>query len=411
MTDRSPLPASAGAVVIGAGAFGFATAYHLAKAGIKDVVLLDQFEPGTQTSARAAGMFKLIQSSEVKTRLAQKAVEIVTSFEAETGVPLPFIASGSIYAARTPQHASMVEAEIEDSRGWGVRLERLSPQEVGLSASFVTAKNILSAYFVADDIYIEEPRTLLMAYRQAGARLGMRTIGHTPVTGIVIANGTVAGVETPFGRITTTLVVDSAGAWARKVGRFALVDIPVQPLRHHVRISSPIQGVVATEPMVRLIDAAAYVRPARGGLMYGGMESNPLTLGLAELDGFSMDRLPLDHECNDQFADTLKGDIPALDGAHVQEERGGLFTMTPDGMLLAGPAPGVRGFWMATGCNGTGFSLSSGVGHYLAEWITTGSPSIDMSRLDPGRFADLKISDDDLRANAVWQYANYYTPR
>ncbi len=184
MSDAQSLPSSAGAVVIGAGAFGFATAYHLAKAGIKDVVLLDQFEPGTQVSARAAGLFKLIQASEVKTRLAQKATEVVTGFEAATGVPLPYIASGSIYAARTTYHASMVEAEVEDSRGWGVRLDRFTGDEVALSAPYMSGKNIVSAYFVADDIYIEEPRSMLMAYRQAGAKLGMRTIGHTPATGI-----------------------------------------------------------------------------------------------------------------------------------------------------------------------------------------------------------------------------------
>src|SRR3954451_2668141 len=114
-----PVPATADAVVIGAGAFGFAIAYHLAKGGMKDVVLLDQFEPGTQVSARAAGLFKLIQASEVKTKLAQRATRVVTEFANETGITIPFISSGSIYAARTPVHASMVEAEIEDSRGWG----------------------------------------------------------------------------------------------------------------------------------------------------------------------------------------------------------------------------------------------------------------------------------------------------
>ena len=108
-------------------------------------MLLDQFEPGTQVSARAAGLFKLIQASEVKTRLAQRATQVVTEFEAETGIALPFIASGSIYAARTPAHASMVEAEIEDSRGWGVRLERLSPKEVTLSAPWLKGDHILSA--------------------------------------------------------------------------------------------------------------------------------------------------------------------------------------------------------------------------------------------------------------------------
>lgn len=411
MTVSQSIPATADAVVIGAGAFGFATAYHLAKAGLRNVVLLDQFEPGTQVSARAAGLFKLVQASEVKTRLAQRATSVVTGFEQETGVALPFIASGSIYAARTPAHAAMVEAEIEDSRGWGVRLERLSPAEVTLSAPWLNGDNIVSAYFVVDDIYIEEPRALLLAYRQAGERLGMRTIGHTPAIGIAIRNGGVSGVETPFGRIATPLVVDTAGAWARAVGQMALVDVPIQPIRHQLRITAPISGVEANEPVVRLIDSAAYIRPARGGLMFGGMEPNPLPLEPATIPEFTMDRLPLDHALNDQFVDALKTDIPALDGASIQEERGGVFTMTLDGRLMVGPSNSVRGFWMATGCNGTGFSLSSGVGYTLAEWITTGSPSIDMSELDPNRFDGHPIDPTTLRDSAIWQYANYYVPR
>lgn len=411
MSATPTLPASAGAVVIGAGAFGFATAFHLAKAGVPDVVLLDQFEPGTQVSARAAGLFKLIQASEVKTRLAQKAVEVVTSFEAENGVALPYIASGSIYAARTSVHAGMVEAEVEDSRGWGVRLERVSGDEVHLAAPYISGKNIVSAYFVIDDIYIEEPRSMLMAYRQAGAKLGMHTIGHTPATGIELHGGAVTAVQTPHGRIETDLVVDTAGAWARKVGRMALIDLPIQPIRHQLRITSPIPGIAPTEPVIRLIDSAAYIRPSRGGLMFGGMEPDPLPLQPDELDGFSMDHLPLDHTLNDQFVDALRADIEALDGATVQEERGGVFTMTPDGMLMVGPVESVRGFWVATGCNGTGFSLSSGVGYYLAEWITSRSSSIDLSALDPNRFAGRQTTDEDLRDNAIWQYANYYVPR
>lgn len=411
MSDAQILPSSAGAVVIGAGAFGFATAYHLAKAGIRDVVLLDQFEPGTQVSARAAGLFKLIQASEVKTRLAQKATEVVTGFEAETGIPMPYIASGSIYAARTTFHASMVEAEIEDSRGWGVRLERFTGDEVALSAPYMSGKNIVTAYFVADDIYIEEPRSMLMAYRQAGARIGMKTIGHIAAIGIELQGGAVSAVVTPAGRIETDLVVDTAGAWARKVGRMALVDIPVQPIRHQLRITAPIEGIAPTEPVVRLIDSATYIRPSRGGLMFGGMESNPLPLEPSDIDGFSMDRLQLDHALNDQFVVALKDDIVALESTTVQDERGGVFTMTADGMLMVGPASGVQGFWMATGCNGTGFSLSSGVGYYLAEWITTGSASIDMSLLDPNRFAGRILDDQQLKDAAIFNYANYYVPR
>jgi glycine/D-amino acid oxidase-like deaminating enzyme len=407
----SLVPSSADAVVIGAGAFGFATAYHLAKSGMKNVVLLDQFEPGTQVSARAAGLFKLIQASEVKTKLAQRATQVVTEFSGSTGVPMPYIAAGSIYAARTAAHASMVEAEVEDSRGWGVRLERLEPTEVRIATNYLSGDNIVSAFFVPDDIYIEEPRSLLLAYRQAGAILGMQTIGHTPATGITLLNGRVVAVETPRGVIETSLVVDTAGAWARAVGGFAGVDVPVRPLRHQLRITTPIPGIIPTDPVVRLIDSAAYIRPSRGGLMFGGMESNPVPIEPSETPGMSIDQLPLDHQLNDQFVAALADDIPALREVSIQEERGGVFTMTADGQLLVGPATGVEGFWIATGCNGTGFSLSSGVGYYLAEWITTGTPSIDMSELDPNRFRENPLSAEELTNAAIWQYANYYVPR
>jgi len=145
--------------------------------------------------------------------------------------------------------------------------------------------------------------------------------------------------------------------------------------------------------------------------MFGGFEASPLPIEPAVIDDFTLDRLPLDHALNHQFVDVLKEDIPALDGAAIQEERGGVFTMTMDGRLMVGPSNAIRGFWMATGCNGTGFSLSSGVGYTLAEWITTGSPSIDMTDLDPNRFSGAKISDKELVDSGIWQYANYYVPR
>src|SRR6187551_345003 len=103
----------ADAVVIGAGAFGFATAYQLTRLGAGEVVLIDQYEPATQVSPKAAGLFKRLQVSETKTKLQRLSIEIVTGFEAETGIPMPHVKSGSIFCARTPAYASMIDAEIE----------------------------------------------------------------------------------------------------------------------------------------------------------------------------------------------------------------------------------------------------------------------------------------------------------
>ncbi len=129
MSDEFPIPEYADAVVVGAGAFGLGTGYALAKLGLSNVLVLDKFEPGTQTSARAAGLFKNIQASETKARLTQRSIEIVKGFEQESGVAIPYVQPGSLFVARTPAHASMIEAEIEDAIGWGTTVERLDREE------------------------------------------------------------------------------------------------------------------------------------------------------------------------------------------------------------------------------------------------------------------------------------------
>lgn len=400
----------ANAVVIGAGAFGFSAAYQLANLGLHDVVLLDQFEPATQVSPKAAGLFKSVQASEIKTRLMRLAMEIVTGFAAETGIAMPHIRSGSIFCARTQAHASMIDAEVEDARGWGVPITRIDGPEARSLTGFLTGKGLLAAYHVPTDIYIEEPRSMLIAYRQAAERLGVRVIGHTPVTSIRVESGEVRAVVTPNGEIETPVVVDAAGVWSRRIGAMAGQAVPVQPMRHQLRITSPIAGIEPERPMVRMTDASGYVRPARGGLMVGGFEPDPLAMDVTTEPGFTIDRVPADSRITDRFVEAMKSEIPALGGTTAQEERAGLFTMTADGRLLAGPSAGVRGFWVATGCNGSGYSLSSGVGRALAEWIVGGQPPFDMSLLDPNRFDHRGMTDAELLAATTFQYANYYTP-
>jgi glycine/D-amino acid oxidase-like deaminating enzyme len=408
---RTPNPTQADAVVIGAGAFGFSTAYHLAKLGAGRVVLLDQYEPGTQVSAKAAGLFKLVQSSEVMTRLAQLSVAIVTSFKRESGVAMPHVRSGSLLVARTARHAAMLDVEAEDARNWGVAIERIDGKEAERRCPYLSGSRLLASYHIPGDIFVEEPRSLLLACRQAAERLGAVVLGHTPATGIRTAGGEVVAVVTPRGEIRTPVVVDAAGVWAGTVGAAAGAALPVQPVRHQLRITAPVAGFAPDAPIVRMVDAAVYLRPARGGMMYGGFEHDPMALDAQTGPGFTIDMLPIDGAVTDRFRNDVGVDVPAIVDATVQEERGGLFTMTADGFPLVGPSRTVRGFWAATGCNGTGFSLSSGVGRCLAEWIVGGAPPIDLSPLDPDRFAAQPLSADDLRTAAVWQYANYYTPR
>jgi 4-methylaminobutanoate oxidase (formaldehyde-forming) len=123
-----------------------------------------------------------------------------------------------------------------------------------------------------------------------------------------------------------------------------------------------------------------------------------------------MDMVPFDADKAERFATAMASDITPLQTAGTQEERAGIFTMTADGRIIAGPIKSVRGFWVATGCNGSGFSLSGGIGRCLAEWILGGESPIDLSPLDPNRFDGQNLTEDALLAAASNQYANYYTP-
>jgi dimethylglycine dehydrogenase len=242
----------ADAVVIGAGAFGCSTALHLSKLGMRRVVLIDRFEPASQTSPRAAGLFKSIQKTETLSRLAQLSMQKVVSFKDETGVAVPFVRSGSLMMANTPKLAEVLREKAAHAEEWGVELEMIDAEVVCHTFA---------------DVYIEEPSSLLQAYIKAGEQLGMVTIPNTPVTGVRTKDGAVEAVVTEEGEITTPVVVDAAGAWARIVAKKGGADLPLVPVRHQLYITDPIEG---TEPDYSPVPRFGDLHPNRARWPHAG---------------------------------------------------------------------------------------------------------------------------------------------
>jgi len=203
-------------------------------------------------------------------------------------------------------------------------------------------------------------------------------------------------------------VVDAAGAWARRVAELAGADLPVATVRHQLLITGPLAQVDPADPIARVVDAAVYLRPARGGLMVGGFEPDPLPLDPRHQPAsFSTDDVPLDLAVLRKLAGQVSAEVPAAGTAPAAEHRGGLFTMSPDGRFVAGPVPDLAGLWVASGCNGSGFSSALAIGEAMAAWITGHAPP-GLTALSPGRFGPLR--DDALVSRGLWQYAHYYDP-
>jgi 4-methylaminobutanoate oxidase (formaldehyde-forming) len=185
--------------------------------------------------------------------------------------------------------------------------------------------------------------------------------------------------------------------------------VPIVPTRHQLYVTRPIAGVTAEQPIVRVLDVNVYVRPERGGLLLGGYEPDPLQVDVASLAAdFQIQDLALDFEPLRKLTEAVHDEFPLLQGAEIDEFRGGLPTMTADGRHIVDQVPGCTGFFVASGCCVGGLSISPAVGEVLADWIVDGQPSLDLSSLSLSRFGAELASEERLRAACLWRYAHHY---
>jgi glycine/D-amino acid oxidase-like deaminating enzyme len=381
-------------VVIGAGALGLSTALHAALAGLS-VVVVDRDLAGSQASGRAAGLFKAVQADELRTRIAQRSIARATSFADWADTELAVVRSGSLLVARTDEHKAFLIAEAGQSRSWGVDVRDAAPGQ----RFYYHGDGRELALWCPQDIYIEEPADLVRAYVAAGRLHGVELLECERVAAITTTAGRVTGVETASRTISTKAVVDAAGGWTRQVAELADGDVPLAPVRHQLLITEPTADVDPADPIVRVVDAAVYLRPARGGLMVGGFEADPLPVDpRTEPADFDTDDVPLDLGVLAKLARQVESEVPAATAAPMAEHRGGLFTMSPDG----------PGLWVAAGCNGSGFSSSLALGEALADWISGKDDKPNINALSPARFG--LLTDEALISAGVWQYAHYYDP-
>jgi 4-methylaminobutanoate oxidase (formaldehyde-forming) len=392
-------------VVIGAGAFGASVGYHLAALG-RRVVIVDQFDPASQTSPRAAGQTQKVRFDHATTQLAIRSVDKFLGFEAETGQALRSHQVGALKFARTPAYADQVREEVERGQRWGIDIELVDRAEASRLAPYADPRRALAIWWSPSDLYLE-PGDVPRAYLRAAVAREATVMARAQVTAIDAPRGAVERVRTLAGDIRTPVVVNAAGAWAPAVATLLGVQVPAVPVRHQLYITEPIDGVTADMPIVRVVDAQVYVRPERGGLLLGGYEPDPMWFDPMAL-GSGIPDLPLDIEPLRRLTDDVLVEYPVFRDAPIAELRGGLPTMTPDGHHVFDRAGGVAGFWVMSGCVVAGLSISPAIGEAMAQWIVNGDPGIDLSRFGIDRFGDRYRDPDVLRQACLARYSHHY---
>ena len=399
---------TADVVVIGSGGFGAATAYFLAKRGLK-VALVDKFAIASQTSPRAAGLASTLRATDMMTRLATRAADILADFEAETGRSVGAVRAGSVKIAREPEDVAVIERDEATGRRYEMGVRRIAPTEVPRYNPQLRSDGILAALYVPTDVYFE-PQQVAIGFAAEAAKLGAHLAPMTPVHAVRRdAAGRVEGVDTLAGPIDAPTVVDAAGAWARQVARLAGFEMPVVTMRHQLLITEPLPGVRPEHVMFRFIDAAVYGRPCWGGMLVGGYEPEPLAIDMdSQPADFQAGDIPLDWTVLRSLTDRVTQQLPALRDAPIRLYRGGLPTLTVDGQHIVGPVPGADGLFVAAGCNVSGLSMSPGIGEQLAHWICDGRPTEDMSIMAPDRFGPEWRDEAKARAAAADHYTTFY---
>lgn len=395
----------ADAVVVGSGAFGASVGYHLAALGRRPVIV-DRYPLASQTSPRAAGQTQQIRYDQVTSRMAIRSVEQIVGFEAEVGQPLAYHQSGAIKIARTDEYAEQVREEVRRGQTRGIDIELIDKAEARRRAPYVDPRRAAAIWWTGSDLYLE-PGDLPRAYLRAAEARGATVLPETTVTGIRTSGGAVEAVETDRGTIRTPVVVDAAGGWAAAVAGMAGVRLPVVAVRHQLYITEPIPSITPEMPIARVVDAHVYVRPERGGLMFGGYEPDPMAVDPSKLARGMVD-LPLDLEPLRRLTDDVLVEYPDLRDARIAELRGGLPTMTVDGHHIFDQARALAGFWVMSGCVVGGLSISPAAGEAMAHWIVTGEEPIDLSWFRLSRFGPDLDDPEELRRQCLWRYSHHY---
>ena len=386
---------SAQVVIVGGGIMGASLLYHLAKEGWSDCVLVEKAELTSGSTWHAAGQVTHSVSHWGLAKINGYAIDLYPKLEAETGQSVTWHGCGSLRLAYTPDELDWLRYTLSVGRGLGFEMEIIGPDEIAALHPFYKLDGVLAALHTPDDGHVD-PAGATFALAKGARQMGTRVVRHTRVTDIRPRPGGGWEVITEAGNIHAEHVVNAAGTYARQVGEWVGLDLPITNMTHHYIVTDTVPEFAALDrelPVVRddrLV--SGYVRmEQRSGLIGIYEKANPNTVWD---DGTPWEA---EHELFEPDYDRI---VPWLENAFermpVLAELGikrtvhGAITQPPDGNMLLGPAPGLRNFWCCCGSQ-VGIAWGPGAGKYLAQWMVHGSAEINMRDFDPrryGAFAD-----------------------
>ncbi|MEL6914863.1 MAG: FAD-dependent oxidoreductase [Pseudomonadota bacterium] len=394
-----PLPTHARVVIIGGGVIGCSVAYHLAKLGWRDVVLLERKALTSGTTWHAAGLIAQLRASANMTRLAKYSQELYGALEEETGVATGFKRCGSITVALTEERREEINRQAAMARAFGVEVEEIGPAEVQDRYPHLDVAGVTGGVWLPRDGQ-GDPANIALALAKGARQRGAVIQERVEVTGAVKAGRKLTAVNFrteagDTGTISCDHVVNCGGMWGRDLGRMLGTNVPLQACEHFYIVTEAIAGLTQM-PVLRVPDECAYYKEDAGKMLLGAFEPVAKPWGPIPKD-FEFDQLPEDFDHFEPILEKAVARMPMLAEAGIHTFFNGPESFTPDDAYHLGLCPEMDNVWVAAGFNSIGIQSAGGAGMALAEWMEAGEKPFDLGDVDISRMQPFQGNGTYLR--------------
>lgn len=374
------VPAEAQVVIVGGGVMGASAAFHLAEAGVTDIVLLEKGDLAGGSTSRSAGGVRAQFSDAVNIALGARSLPAFEQFGTRPGAEIDLRQVGYLFLHTDPAGLAAAEQAVALQNSMGVPTQLLTADEAARLSPGVVTDDVIGATFHARDGYCS-PESVVQGYAKAARELGATIRTGVEVTGIETSGGEITSVTTSAGTIRTDGVVCAAGTWSKAVGEWIGVDLPIEPLRRQILVTEPL-----SDDLLRLFHDDIPMTIDAASTFYLHREGPGVLLGMSykgETPGFHE---TYSEEWLADLAEVMERRAPALLEVGMAHRWAGLYETTPDHNAVIGEAAGVSRFVYAAGFSGHGFLQGPAVGEVLRDLWLGRETVVDVTSLSAARF-------------------------
>jgi 4-methylaminobutanoate oxidase (formaldehyde-forming) len=382
------LPKKCKVVVIGGGVAGCSVAYHLAKFGWKDTILLERDQLTSGTTWHAAGLVGQLGATATITKLRKYSLNLYKELEKKTELSTGLKQNGAITVASSKERLQELLRQATSAQLFDVNVEVLDKQQIKNLYPVINDQDILGGVYMPEDGQAD-PVGVTNVLAKAARMEGVQIFEKTPVTKILVKNNRIIGVETSEGKIDCEYVVLATGMWSRQIGEDIGVSVPLYPNEHFYIITEPMNDLPKNLPVLRDYNDCLYLKEDAGKMLVGIFEPGAKNAfkekGIVPND-FSFGEFPDDFDHFEPYLEKSFKRLPILENAGIRKFFSGPESFTPDTQYLLGETPEVSNLFTCCGFNSIGIASSGGAGRVTAEWMINGYMNEDLYSLDIKRF-------------------------